>query len=122
GFDILGCTFRPRTARYRVGEIFVNFLPAMSNDDLKEMSREPRIWRINRRRTRRWRTWARMVNTTVHGWINYDGCFYRTGWDPLLRKTPDNDRNRAKPATVSGSQCSPGCERSCCRKPKVQRR
>src|SRR6266571_4619271 len=48
-FDFLGYTFRPRRAKSKVGKYFVNFLPAVSDDALKEMGRELRSWRINRR-------------------------------------------------------------------------
>jgi RNA-directed DNA polymerase len=85
-FDFLGYTFRPRSARNKFGEIFVNFLPAVSDDALKEMSRELRSWRINRRSDKALEDLARIVNTTVRGWINYYGRFYRTGLDPLLRR------------------------------------
>jgi RNA-directed DNA polymerase len=85
-FDFLGYTFRPRRARNKAGEIFVNFLPAVSDDALKEMGRELRSWRINRRSDKALEDLAQMVNTTVQGWINYYGRFYRTGLDPLLRR------------------------------------
>ena len=67
-------------------EIFVNFQPAVSDDALKEMGRELRSWRINRRSDKALEDLAQMVNTTVQGWINYYGRFYRTGLDPLLRR------------------------------------
>jgi len=85
-FDFLGYTFRARRAKNKFGEYFVNFLPAVSDDALKEMGRELRSWRINRRSDRALDELAQMVNIVVQGWINYYGRFYRTGLHPLLSR------------------------------------
>ena len=85
-FDFLGYTFRARRAKNKFGEYFVNFLPAVSNDALKEMGRELRSWRINRRSDKALDELAQTVNIVVQGWINYYGRFYRTGLHPLLSR------------------------------------
>ena len=85
-FDFLGYTFRPRRAKSKDGSYFVNFLPAVSDDALKEMGRELRSWRINRRSDKALGDLAQMVNIVVQGWINYYGRFYRTGLHPLLSR------------------------------------
>ncbi len=85
-FDFLGYTFRPRRAKSKVGKYFVNFLPAVSDVALKEMGRELRSWRINRRSDKALDDLAQMVNTVVQGWINYYGRFYRTELHPLLSR------------------------------------
>src|SRR5438270_12361886 len=85
-FDFLGYTFRPRRAKSKVGKYFVNFLPAVSDDALKEMGRELRSWRINRRSDKALDDLAQMVNIIVQGWINYYGHFYRSRLYPLLKR------------------------------------
>jgi RNA-directed DNA polymerase len=85
-FDFLGYTFRPRRARNKAGEYFVNFLPAVSDDALKGMGRVLRSWRINRRSDKALDDLAQMINVVVQGWINYYGRFYRTGLHPLLSR------------------------------------
>jgi RNA-directed DNA polymerase len=85
-FDFLGYTFRPRRAKSKHGRYFVNFLPAVSDDALKGMSRELRSWRINRRSDKVLDDLAQMINIVVQGWINYYGRFYRTGLHPLLSR------------------------------------
>jgi RNA-directed DNA polymerase len=85
-FDFLGYTFRPRRARNKSGEYFVNFLPAVSDDALKAMGRVLRSWRINRRSDKALDDLAQMINVVVQGWINYYGRFYRTGLHPLLSR------------------------------------
>jgi RNA-directed DNA polymerase len=85
-FDFLGYTFRPRRAKNKAGEYFVNFLPAVSDDALKGMGRVLRSWRINRRSDQALDDLAQMVNIVVQGWINYYGRFYRTGLHPLLSR------------------------------------
>ena len=51
-FTFLGYTFRPRLAENRWGKHFVSFLPAVSKDAVKAMSREIRSWHIARRSAR----------------------------------------------------------------------
>jgi RNA-directed DNA polymerase len=85
-FDFLGYTFRGRLSRTKAGGQFVNFLPAIGNDERKRLGREIRSWRLHR-----WSGWtltnlARAINTTVRGWINYYGRFYRSLLIRLLKR------------------------------------
>ena len=85
-FDFLGYTFRPRLSKGKAGKFFVNFLPAVSNEALKGMSRELWSWRINCRSDKSLSDLARMFNKVVQGWINYYGRFYKSRLYPLLRR------------------------------------
>jgi RNA-directed DNA polymerase len=69
--------------------LFVNFLPAVSNDALKAMSRELWSWRINRRSDKSLGDLACMFKTGVQGWLNYDGRFYKSELYPLFRRMND---------------------------------
>jgi len=84
-FDFLGYTFRPRLSRSKFGKFFANFLPAVSNDAVKAMSRELWSWRINCRSDKSLGDLAHMVNKVVQGWINYYGRFYKSRLYPLLQ-------------------------------------
>jgi RNA-directed DNA polymerase len=70
-FDFLGYTFRPRLSKGKAGKFFANFLPAVSDDAMKAMSRELRSWRINVRSDKSLGDLAHMFNKVVQGWINY---------------------------------------------------
>ena len=89
-FTFLGYTFRPRLAKTRWGKHFVNFLPAVSKDAVKAMGWEIRSWHIARRSDKSLTDLARMVNSIVHGWINYYGHFYKSMLYPLLRRINDH--------------------------------
>ena len=52
-FDFLGYTFRGRLSRTKAGGQFVNFLPAIGNDERKRLGREIRSWRLHR-----WSGWT----------------------------------------------------------------
>lgn len=75
-FDFLGYTFRPRTARDRKGELFVNFTPAISDDAAKAIRRTIRRWRLHMWNSTPLAGIALEINTIVHGWVNYYGRFY----------------------------------------------
>lgn len=85
-FEFLGYTFRPRLSRGKAGKFFVNFLPAVSDDARKAMSRELRSWRIDERSDKTLDDLALMFNKVVQGWINYYGRFYKSMLYPLLRR------------------------------------
>ena len=85
-FTFLGYTFRPRLARNRWGKHFVSFLPAVSKDAVKAMSREIRSWHIARRSDKSLTDLAQMFNSIVPGWLNYYGRFYKSMLYPLLRR------------------------------------
>jgi RNA-directed DNA polymerase len=75
-FDFLGFTFRPRSARAKNGELFVGFLPAISDDAAKKIRRTIKRWRIHIWSGTPLTEIARKINLTVHGWVNYYGRFY----------------------------------------------
>jgi len=77
-FDFLGYTFRPRLARSKTGKKFVSFLPAVSDDAAKGMRRTIKRWRLHLRSGSTLADLAQEINSTVRGWINYYGRFYRT--------------------------------------------
>lgn len=83
-FTFLGFTFRPRGAKDRHGVMFTAFLPAISNQALKRLSKTVRSWRLHRRTAQESSDLAGMVNPVVRGWMNYYGRFYRSVLYPLL--------------------------------------
>ncbi|WP_409471680.1 group II intron reverse transcriptase/maturase [Streptomyces sp. HC307] len=83
-FTFLGFTFRPRGAKDKHGVMFTAFLPAISNQVLKRLSKTVRSWRLHRRTAQESSDLARMVNSVVRGWMNYYGRFYRSALYPLL--------------------------------------
>jgi RNA-directed DNA polymerase len=85
-FTFLGFTFRKRAARGSAGTLFNGFLPAVSNDAMKKMSRVVHRWRLHRWTTLSLNELAAWVNQIVPGWINYYGRYYRTALRPLLRR------------------------------------
>ena len=85
-FTFLGYAFRPRMAKSRHGHHFVSFLPAVSKDAVKAMSREVRSWHLARRSDKTLDDLARMFNSIVQGWINYYGRFYKSGLLYFLRR------------------------------------
>jgi RNA-directed DNA polymerase len=85
-FTFLGYAFRPRLAKSRHGHHFVSFLPAVSKDAVKAMSREVRSWHLARRSDKTLDDLARMFNSIVQGWINYYGRFYKSGLLSFLRR------------------------------------
>ena len=85
-FTFLGYTFRPRLARNRWGKHFVSFLPAVSKDAVKAMGREVRSWHLARRSDKALDDLARMFNSSVQGWINYYGRFYKSELLYFLRR------------------------------------
>jgi RNA-directed DNA polymerase len=77
-FTFLGFTFRPRGARGKDGRMFLSFLPAISKDALKKISRQVRSWRLHLRTGHTFADLARKINPVVRGWMNYYGAFYRS--------------------------------------------
>jgi group II intron reverse transcriptase/maturase len=77
-FTFLGFTFRPREAWSKSNRRFTSFLPAASNDALKEMRKMVRGWRIHRRTSTTLDQLARECNPVIRGWWNYYGAFYQT--------------------------------------------
>ena len=85
-FDFLGYTFQPRRAKNRRGRFFVSFLPAISAKAAKAIRTTIRDWRIaSTRNNQQLKDLARLVNPSVHGWMNYYGRYYRSGCVQVLR-------------------------------------
>lgn len=85
-FTFLGYAFRARKARGRNGKFFTSFLPAISKQALKKISREVRSWRLHMRLHLTFTELARWINPVVRGWLQYYGVFYRSVLFPLLRR------------------------------------
>jgi len=85
-FTFLGFTFRAHGARGRNGEIFTSFLPAISKDALKQVSRTVRRWRLHLRTGHTLAELAAEINPIVRGWMQYYGAYYRSALHPLLRR------------------------------------
>jgi RNA-directed DNA polymerase len=88
-FDYLGYTFRPRLSKSRFGKHFLNFSPAVSNEAKTRMRREMRRWGVARRSDKSLTDLALMFNTTLQGWINYYGRFYKSMLYPVFRHLND---------------------------------
>jgi RNA-directed DNA polymerase len=67
-FTFLGYTFRPRLARSKRGGEFVNFLPAIGDDERKRIGRVIRRWRLHRWSGSTLTDPAEAINAEVQGW------------------------------------------------------
>jgi RNA-directed DNA polymerase len=85
GFDFLGFTFRPRLAKSRKGDFFVNFCPAVSNTASKEMRQRSRRWNLHLKSDASLEDLSRIFSPIIRGWINYYGSFYKSALYPVLR-------------------------------------
>jgi hypothetical protein len=85
-FTFLGYTFRARAARGPRGNVFAAFLPAISKEALKRLSRTVRRWQLHRRTERSRAELAEMINPVVRGWMQYYGAFYRSALSMLLAR------------------------------------
>ena len=85
-FTFLGFTFRPRGAKDKHGVIFTAFLPAISKQALKRLSRTVRSWRLHKRTGNGAADLARMINPVVRGWVSYYGRFYHSALSQLLHR------------------------------------
>lgn len=85
-FDFLGYTFQPRRAVDRRGQLFSNFLPAISTKAAKAIRKRIREWRLKTTRSnQRLEDLARVVNPVVRGWMTYYGRFYESECIHVLR-------------------------------------
>ena len=110
-FDFLGYTFRPRLARSKVGEKFVSFIPAVSDDAAKAIRHRVKRWRLHLWSGQDLADLAREINPIVRGWINYYGRFYRTELIGTLKRVNVHlvrwamrkyKRLRARPGRANG--------------------
>jgi RNA-directed DNA polymerase len=84
-FNFLGYTFRPRSAKNKMGNIFVGFSPAISNEAATRIKKEIRSWKIHLRSDKNITDLAKMFNAQVQGWVNYYGRYYKSAMYPSLR-------------------------------------
>jgi RNA-directed DNA polymerase len=86
-FTFLGYTFRPRGVRNERDQVtFTGFVPAISKDALKRISRTVRRWRLGRRSNLTLADLARWINPIVQGWMQYYGRFNRSVLYPVLER------------------------------------
>jgi RNA-directed DNA polymerase len=84
-FAFLGFTFRPRGARDKENRLFTSFLPGVSKDALKRMRQTVRGWQLHRQTAKTLAELAQQCNSTLRGWWNYYGAFYRSAMHKLFR-------------------------------------
>jgi RNA-directed DNA polymerase len=68
------------------GGRFVNFLPAIGDDEHTRLGQAIRSWRLHRRSGNDLTDLAKAINAEVQGWINYYGRFYRSELVRLLKR------------------------------------
>jgi RNA-directed DNA polymerase len=83
-FDFLGYTFRARRSKNRYGKFFINFSPAVSDKAAKTMRQTMRSWRLQLRSDKNIEDLGRMFYSTINGWINYYGKFYKSELYPVF--------------------------------------
>ena len=84
-FTFLGYTFRQRRAVNRHGQLFMNFVPAVSRDALRNMRQTIRRWKLQFRCNQDVSEMARQINPVLRGWLNYYGKFHRSAMDVIWR-------------------------------------
>lgn len=77
-FTFLGFTFRPRKALNKQNQRFTSFLPGASDDALKRMRQTVRGWKLHKQTSAALADLARQYNSTIRGWWQYYGAYYRT--------------------------------------------
>ncbi|WP_084053435.1 group II intron reverse transcriptase/maturase [Holophaga foetida] len=78
-FDFLGYTFRRRSAKGPAGNLFVGFLPAMSEKAKRRIREVIRSWRLaTAMNTSHLEEVAARINPAIRGWVGYYGRFYRS--------------------------------------------
>lgn len=85
-FVFLGFEFRPRGARNKYGELFCNFLPAVSRAALTKMKRTVRAWRLKWCCEKSLEDLSRMFNPIAQGWIQYYSKYYKSALFPLAEQ------------------------------------
>jgi group II intron reverse transcriptase/maturase len=85
-FTFLGYTFRPRSSvDGRTGEVFTNFLPAISKEQLKSIRAAIRKDNIRARTDLSIEEIAAKYNPKIRGWYNYYGKFYPSSLNKLWK-------------------------------------
>jgi len=84
-FTFLGFQFRPRRAQTKYGQVSTSFLPGVSPVALKRMRDQVREWRLAGQTSKPLGEVAKQCNSTIRGWWNYYGAFYRSAMHGLCR-------------------------------------
>jgi RNA-directed DNA polymerase len=84
-FDFLGYTFRARRSKNKHGKYFVNFTPAVSNKAAKAMRQKMRSWGLPLRSDKNIEDLGHMFYSTINGWINYYGRYYKSALYPVFQ-------------------------------------
>lgn len=83
-FDFLGYTFRPRSAKSKKGNYFVNFSPAISSKAAKTIRQKIRDWKLHLQSGKKLEDIAEIINPVVRGWLEYYGKFYKSAMFPIF--------------------------------------
>jgi hypothetical protein len=83
-FTFLGYTFRH--AKHNESQTIHAFLPAISKEALKKISRQVRAWRLHKRTGHTAAEIAQDINPIVRGWMTYYGVYYKARLYPLLQR------------------------------------
>lgn len=85
-FDFLGYTFRARLCKNtKRNSMFVNFTPAVSKVALKTMRAKTKRDNLRNRTDLSLKEIAKWYNPILQGWLNYYGCYSRSGLYPVWR-------------------------------------
>jgi RNA-directed DNA polymerase len=83
-FDFLGYTFRPRKSKNsKTGDIFTNFLPAVSQKSKNHIHETIRGWQLNRKKDII--AIDTQMEASVRGWMSYYGKFYPSALNFTLK-------------------------------------
>jgi group II intron reverse transcriptase/maturase len=82
-FTFLGFDFQPRMARNKHGQVFVSYLPAVSQKALKAMRTQIRQWALWRYTPATLEEFAERYARQLQGWWAYYGKFYGSRMDVL---------------------------------------
>jgi len=84
-FTFLGYTFCQRKTVNKHGQLFMNFVPAVSRDALRNMRQTIRRWKLQFRCNQDVSEMARQINPVLRGWLNYYGRYHRSAMDVIWR-------------------------------------
>jgi RNA-directed DNA polymerase len=88
-FDFLGYTFRPRSSKNGMGQLFVSFAPAVSEKAAKAIRQRMRRWRLHHRNDLALGEIARWTQPMLTGWVRYYGRFHASALRRALRTLDD---------------------------------
>lgn len=89
-FDFLGYTFRIREARNCKGQLFMGFLPAISDKAKKKIRTVVGEENIHLHTDRDLKEIAEELNPKIRGWMNHYGLFYKSELDEVLKCIDDD--------------------------------